>query len=301
MGIHDMKTMQCVKYVLGILVVMAVLSITGCSKGSNMLQFETLDAQFALLDKVYPEWFKTPYEAKHEAKAQEVVCNWFQYKGAAAFQTSDADESKEKFKANLMDFVMDTTISSVYYLGERAFEDLYAFYDGVPGKREEIEEKCREYSPEIGKYLKADISSFREIAQYEGLMDSRGKMIPSKKRIVHLLHRHLWNETVSEQFPIMRIEPPEERMAFFRWQIEQSQMPYERKMMKLDLFEQLEPMEYDFNFARAVLNYNEESYVDACAALHVGLEQTDPKDTFHTKRYQSALEQILRDHSGFCY
>ncbi len=296
-----MKKMQNVKFFGGIFGVMAALSITGCMKDSNVLQFETLDAQFALLDKVYPEWFKNLYEEKHEAKAQEVVCNWFQYKGAAALQMSDADEHKEKFKANLMDFVMDTTISSVYYVGERAFEDLYAVYDGVPGKREEIEGKCREYSAEIGKYLDADYSSFSEIAQYEGLRTSNGKMDPAKKRIVHLLHRHLWNETVSEQFPIMRIEPPEERMAFFRWQIEQSQMPYERKMQKLDLFQQIEPTEYDFDFARAVLNYQIESYVDACAALHVGLEHTDPKDSFHTQRYQSALQQISRDHSGFCY
>ncbi len=285
--------------IIGILLVV-IFVLIGVFSTPRSIDFEPMDGQFALLDKVYPTWFGTNQDVVKTKSGQHVLCDWYRYKALTAGQQENWMDAAEKFTADAMDMVMESSIQMLFWAGETAFENMFDYYDGIPGAKEKLIAACPEEADELEKYLESDRKAFFEIAQREGYVNSAGKLDPQKKRFVHLLHRHLWNQVSSFQFPIERIEPPEEKVAFLRWQIEVSSMSLENKLSKLAVLEEMKPDNYDTGYTKGVLFYQNHMYGEACAAFKQGRAQTDPANSYRIQRYDTSIHMISQEHPAIC-
>ena len=289
---------------LVVIVLMGVfaLSVSGCKRGIEPvpLAFESMEGQFALLDRVYPEWFGQPMDVMSSESGRRVICDWVHYRALASGDMKGWEDSTEQFNADAMDYVMENSIHADYWASIRAFEVMVPIYNGDVAKRAELVEMCKEVSPELDKQLDVEITAFKEIAQKEGFLDEQGKLKPEKLPYAQLLHRKLWVAVASRQFPRYRIEPPEERIAFFRWQIEQSSMSYEQKLQRIAEFRLMEPKGYDYDFATAVILNADGRFVEACGVLTESLNEISQEEVFRAARYKGAIEMIKQAHPQAC-
>lgn len=294
-----MNTSKRIMILVGIILIVGfvIMWIVDMSR-KPALVFEPFDAQFALLDKVYANWFGEKVSVQSQPIGEQVICDWMNYKALSANQTDGWRDAADKFNANEMELVTRNQIQIDYWASVEAFEILYGFYREEPGMRESIIERCGKLEPDLDKYLDEDLVQFKAVAEREGFLDESGKLREDKRRHVELLHRHLWVNLASKQFPRHRLEPPEERLSIFKWQIEQSSLPDDVKLEKLMHSEVVERLSYDYAFSKAVLLYRNQKYWDACQVLMEALENTE--DTFRTERYQKSIEEIKRADSNAC-
>ena len=264
------------------------------------MEFESLDGQFALLERVYPQWFGERIDVMADPAGQRVVCDYLSYKGMMTAQAEGWEDRMEQFNADEMDYVVGGSIQADYWLSLAVYDYLEAFYHGDEAKQSEIASICSEVDPDLRQHLASEVASFKEIAQAEGFLDPAGKILPEKRKLVILLHRYQWVGVSGNQLPNARIQPPEEKLAVFRWQIEQSQMPLEKKLNRLARFQSMYPKEYDFDYGRAVLFSNNGMLREACEALNNGLSNVSEEDAFRKGRYTQGIKQISAQNSGAC-
>lgn len=287
--------------ILGILLVTAFTVMCMLNQTKDRIEFDPLDGQLELLAKVYPKWFGENQDISSIEHSQTVLCDWFYYKSLAAKERDGWIDASEQFNADAMDMVMSSSIQSLYWVGETAFEDLMRFYEDEPGALEKITAKCPDKAAEIMQYLPEDREGFLNLSQKEGFLTSDGKFHPKKKAIIHLLYRHIWTTLSAEQFPLERISPPEEQIAFLRWQIEQSTLDFQSRLDKLLAFENVYATDnYDFNYAKGVLFFKNHLYGEACLAFKAGRASTNPANTFRIERYNKAIKTISQAHSAIC-
>ena len=297
-----MNTSKRIMIIIGILLIVGFVTmmIIDSRTAPNALEFEPLEPQLSLLDRVYPEWFGDKIDILSLEQGKQVTCDWYRYKGLAALNDTSLNEAAEQFNANSMDLVAATSIGASYWTSELVFDELTAIYQGDKAVRDAVISRCVEDNPDIDKHLAADTDAFYSFAGPEGLVDDKHAISADARRYLRLIHRHLWNGVSSEQFLITRLEPPEEALAFLRWQIEKSQMPFERKLQKINKSEEYAFIQYDYNFARAVLYVQNGLLEDACTILKHAYEITDSQNTFRRNRYQNAIKELARSHSIAC-
>ena len=296
-----MNTSKRVMIILGIVIILAfVVMMIVESVSKKTLEFEPLDAQMEILDKTYANWFGQKVDVQGQDIGQQVICDWMNYSALAAAGEDGWRDASDKFNANAMELVTRNNIQIDYWASQEAFEELYALYDGQDGKRAEILKKCGELEPELEKHIDTGVQKFHELAVREGFVNDSGKLIAEKKRIVQLLHRHLWVSVASRQFPRERLEPPEERLTFFRWQIEQSSLSDEVKLEKLMHSEATEHLPYDYAFAKAVILVRGHKYWDACQVIQEALSTAEESDKLRIERYHLAIKEIKSADSKAC-
>lgn len=297
-----MNTSKRIMIILGIALLAGFIAvmIIDSRQPRQPLAFDPIEPQLTLLDRVYPQWFSTRIDILSHEQGKQVICDWYRYKGKAALQAEDLNDASEQFNANAMDLVSATSISATYWASELAFDELAAIYQGNRAKRDEVVQRCLADNPDIDKHLTADTEAFYAFAQAEGLIGEDHVIPANALKLLRLIHRHLWNGVASEQFPLTRIEPPEESLAFLRWQIELSNMPFDQKLRKINQAEQFAVIPYDYDFARAVLYVQNGLAVDACALLKNAYQNTDPQNTFRRERYHNAINELAHSHSIAC-
>lgn len=297
-----MNTSKRIMIIIGILLVIGAvaMAVIDSLNAQSPLEFEPLDPQLSLLDRVYPEWFGPEIDILAQDQGKQVTCDWYRYKGLAASSPENASEAAEQFNANAMDLITATSIGASYWASELVFNELTDIYLGNAETRRKVVERCIADNPDIDKHLSADTDAFYRFADSEALLDNSHVLSTNSRKLLHLIHRHLWNGVSSAQFPLTRIEPPEEALAFLRWQIERSQMPFERKLQKLNKAEQFAVIPYDYDFARTVLYIQNGLFTDACDMLKNAYQKTDPQNTFRRKRYHNAINELARSHGIAC-
>lgn len=287
--------------ILGIAILLAfVLLCIWPNRPEIKLEFESLDGQFALLERVYPQWFGERIDVMADPAGQRVVCDYLSYKGMMISQVEGWEDRMEQFNADEMDYVVGSSIQADYWLSLAVFDYLEAFYHGDEAKQSEIASICKEIDPDLKEHLAGEVNSFKEIAQAEGFLDPAGRIAPDKRNLVILLHRYQWIGVAGNQLPNARIQPPEERLAVFRWQIEQSLMPLEKKLNRISRYQNMYPKDYDYEFAKAVLFANNGMFSEACEVLNHGLSNVSDEDTFRKDRYTQGIKQISAQDSSAC-
>lgn len=281
--------------IVGFIAMMIVEYVRGDDEG-----FEPIDGQVTLTKNAWKNWFGERMEIASTPKGQRVLCDWYRYKGMVATQDAGWLQVGEQLNADLMDLVMETSISAHYWAEVSAFEQLYPLYDGNLAAKSSIVAQCESIYPDIAQKIDTDVESFKQLAQREGFLDAESHILASKRDIVHLLHRHLWVKQTSEQFPRNRIEPPEERLAFFRWQVEQSQLSPEDRIRKIVAFRAAGESDYDDAFAVAKIDSENGMFAESCAILQEALRETPSEKTFRRERYQRMLDRISQAHPASC-
>lgn len=289
---------------LFILIGFVILMIAKSVGPEKRLEFEPLDGQIALLHKAYDKWFGERVDILAMEPGRLVLCDWVKYRGSVALEAEDVEEWAEKFSADMMDLVISKKMAANYWAGRTAFEEWWAVFNGDENKRSAIVERCKDVDPAIDEAIRADIDAFKAFAAAENLLDENGRLREDRRDILHLIYRHLWISLSSRQVIRDNIEPPEERIAFLRWQIEQSAMPLDRKIQKLDEYSLQKTDSYDFMFALAVLYAQNGMAAEACSVLHEALsgsENAGVGNAFRIQRYSEALETLRQAHPAACH
>ncbi|MCL2326456.1 MAG: hypothetical protein FWC40_08200 [Proteobacteria bacterium] len=286
---------------LGIVIVIVFvwLAISGRDSSKSSLHFEPLDAQLALLERVYPVWFGPPVDVLEDEGGVRVVCDWFVLQSLASSPGEGWTEALEAFHANSMDYAVSRGVGTNYWAGEAAFALLEAMLKG-DGGRQRVLDLCAAHAPALSAKIDNNVAAFRALGEAEALLDASGALRADKRSIARLLHRHIWVEISRGQFPIERIQPPEERMAMFRWQVEVSQMPLDRKLAQLRRFEAAAPHGYDYAYAAAVLWYNRGEYAHACHAINSALNDVSVLDERTVQMYRNVIAKIKQADASAC-
>ena len=299
-----MNHLKRIVIILGIVLIIGFVAIVLTDRYSQSDKsepaFESLEGQFALLDRTYDAWFGEKIDVTSYYQGRALLCHWYNYKSLAAEQNKSAEDVASTFKAQLMDFVMMTRVGGEYWAAETAMDELYPFYNGVPGAKEKIVESCRKYAPDLENHIDSDRNALLSLAQAEGFLLENGQLDPAKDDIIRLLHRQNWNTIVVQQLPARNIIPPEERVAFLRWQIEQAHIPFDKKLSKLELLHSYRPDMYDYHYSKAVLLYLNQNYAGTCEALTAGLNETENISNFRIERYRNALDYMAHKYPTYC-
>ena len=226
------------------------------------------------------------------------------YRGRVANESEDINDWAEKFNADSMDLAMSKTMSADYWASQTSFDEWVAVFNGDEAKRSEIIARCSTEAPDIAKAIDADIDAFKKFAAKENLLDRSGKLRHDKRDILNLIYRHLWVSLAAVQLPRASIEPPEEKIAFLRWQVEQSAMPLEKKIQKLEEFAQQNNDSYDFLFALSVLYAQNGMSGEACTILQEAITDTDESketNSFRKERYLKTYNELRQAHPMACH
>lgn len=305
-----MNTCKRVMCIVGILLVAAfvLMLIIPQTDDEAALKFEPMDAQFALLDRAHEQWFGQTVDVNDEVGVR-VRCEWYLYKSLAAQSESDPEnamyteqwqKNRQQLEADIQDFVAMKSLSGVYWASEAAFDDLVAVYEGDETRSQAVVDMCKDVTPTLEQVLSKEVEAFKQIAMQESWLDqSTGKLIPESRKIASLLHRKMWFETVGAVLPLSLLASPEEQMTVFRWQVEQSAMPLHSKLAKLQQFEAID-VNYDFDYARAVLLERDGMPHEACLALKSGQNKEQNTNEFRAKRYRDGLEQLQKKYPDAC-
>jgi len=296
-----MNSSKRIMLVLGIIIVIVFvwLLIGGRGTSERSLHFEPLDGQLALLERVYPVWFGPRMDVLEDEGGVRVVCDWFVLQSLVSSPKEGWAEALETFHANSMDYAVSRGVGTNYWAGEAAFELLEAMLRGEEG-RQRVLDLCAAYAPALSAKIDNHVAAFRALGEAEALLDASGALRADKRDIARLLHRHLWVEISRGQFPIERIQPPEERMAMFRWQIEVSQMSLDRKLAQLRRFEAVAPHGYDYAYAAAALWYNQGEYGQACRAINLALKDVSVLDERTVRMYRDVIATIKQADALAC-
>ncbi len=298
-----MSHLKRIVIVLGIILIIGFIAIIVSDRvihSGSEPAFETLDGQFALLDRTYDSWFGERVDVTGHYQGRALLCHWYYYKSLAAEHDNAAEEASSTFKAQLMDFVMMTNLGGEYWAAETAMDELYPFYNGEPGAKEKIVESCLKYAPDLANHIDSDRNALLSLANAEGLLLENGQLDPAKDKLIRLLHRQNWNTIVIQQLPARNIIPPEEQVTFLRWQIEQAHIPFDKKLSKLEYLKTYRSEMYDYHYAKAVLLLQNNDFAGACNELKLGLNETDKTNQFRIERYGNALDYMAREHSTHC-
>ena len=299
-----MNTSKKVMIIVGLLLIVGFIVMLAVPSRKSSLEFEPLDGQIALLHKAYERWFGAPIAILETDPGQVVLCDWLMYRGSAAAESEDMRDWAEKFNANSMDLVVAHSMSADYWASQVSFDEWTAVFNGDEAKRNEIIARCATEAPDIAKAIDADMAAFKSFAANEKLVDPNGKLRDDKRDIFNLIYRHLWVSLAANQLPRTNIEPPEERIAFLRWQVEQSAMQLDKKIQKLMEFEQQNDDSYDFLFALSVLYAQNGMPGEACAVLQEAIAKADDKNETHSfrkERYTKSLNELRRAHPAACH
>ena len=293
-----MNSSKKVMLIIGVVLVIAfVVMMVLETLTHREVSFEPLDAQIELTHNAWKSWFGDREDVLARKEGEIAVCDWVQYKAMLATGDADWEQGLERFNSDTMDLVMSGSIASNYWASVAAFDLLYGVYSGESGREADLAARCREYYPDLAAGIATERAAFLELAQREGMLDANGKIRPEAKEIVRLLHRHLWVTASAYQFPRSAIETPEERLAFFRWQVEASTMEPMRKLKKIEEFRIHEGADYDYDFAAAMVYRDAGMYAEACAVLR----DVDKNATeFRAKRYETARKELSQAHPGVC-
>ena len=273
-------------------------TLAACSRTPSALQFEPIDGQIALLDRVYPVWFGEKIDILSQDIGLETVCDWIEYKSRVARQTEGWEDSYHRFLDNEMSLVTRNSIHADYWASVAAFEMLEPLYNGDTKQAAVIAEKCKPYTPDIAAHLDDEAQVFREFAQSEHLLLDNGTIAPAARPLVRLVHRYQWVKVTSEHFPIGRILPPEEMIAIFRYQVEKSAMPADKKLAHIDEMRAEMPGSYDYDFAEAMVRLQSGDAVSACTILKAAMPNLD--DETLKKKYTQAANEISQTNPSAC-
>ena len=295
--------MKTNRHILRTLVVMlfiaSLLMIAACNRAPKSLEFEPIDCQIALLERVYPAWFGEKIDIMSQEIGVETVCDWVQYKSLVAKRSPGWEESHEVFLGNEMTLVTQNNIHADYWASIAAFDFLEPLYNGDNTYQSQVIAKCEKYTPNLKAHLDDEIQLFRQIAQKEGWLDNDNKIAASKRNIVRLMHRYQWISVTANQFPIDRIFPPEEMLAAFRYQIEQSAMPMDNKITHIHEMQNELPGSYDYDFAEAILYANAGDTAKACAILKNSLSNLN--DEAQKIKYNRAIKELSQANASVCH
>ncbi|MBO4351152.1 MAG: hypothetical protein J6A01_09445 [Proteobacteria bacterium] len=301
-----MNTSKKVMIIVGVLLIIGfiIMLAVPSRNDSPQVTFEPLDGQIALLHKAYGQWFGAPIAVLETEPGKAVLCDWLMYRGRVANESEDINDWAEKFNADSMDLAMSKTMSADYWASQTSFDEWVAVFNGDEAKRSEIIARCSTEAPDIAKAIDADIDAFKKFAAKENLLDRSGKLRHDKRDILNLIYRHLWVSLAAVQLPRASIEPPEEKIAFLRWQVEQSAMPLEKKIQKLEEFAQQNNDSYDFLFALSVLYAQNGMSGEACTILQEAITDTDESketNSFRKERYLKTYNELRQAHPMACH
>ena len=296
-----MNRIKRITLALGILTLIAIVTITitehrQCRQTST-LDFEPLDDQIAQLDRVYEKWFGEKFDVLQYNTATHMLCDWFLTQALSATSNENWIASLDTFLANAMDFAVNYGINTNYWAGETAYQWLENAIND-PNSRNTLLQLCTPSHPQLQNVIDDNLNLFRAIAQNENLLDQNGHIPPHHRKITRLIHRSVWVEASRHQFPIARIQPPEEALAILRWKIERANIPLDQKLLLIHKYQNPSPFNYDFTLATAILLYKNALPDDARAILQNSLNTTTTLDDTKIQRYKSAIEFIDNDKSA---
>ena len=294
-----MKTNCHILRIIALALIAAIsVLVAACNRGPKTLEFEPIDGQIALLERVYSVWFGARIDIPAQDAGMLTLCDWLDYKSRVARQSEGWEESQQIFLDNEMTLVTRTNINADYWASVFAYEWLEKLYNGEPGVQSDIIARCAQYTPELNAHLDDEIQSFRGIAQKEGWLDNNGRIAPSKRELVRLMHRYQWVMVTSNHFPYDRICPPEEMIAIFRYLVEVSDMALDKKLAHIDEMRRELPESYDYDFAEAVLYSKSGDSAGACAILKNALPNMH--DEAQKKKYHQAIKALSQANSEAC-
>ena len=294
-----MKTNRHILRTLAVMLFAAfLLTITACNRAPKSLEFEPMDGQIALLERVYPVWFGARIDIAAQEAGMLTLCDWLEYKSLVAHQTEGWEESQQVFLDNEMTLVTRTNIHADYWASVVAFEWLESLYNGDTNVQDDIIARCSPYTPALKDHLADEVELFRGIAQKEGWLDNSGKIAASKRDFVRLMHRYQWVMVTSNHFPYDRICPPEEMIAIFRYLVEVSDMALDKKLAHIDEMRRELPESYDYDFAEAVLYSKSGDTASACAILKNAV--SNMHDESQKKKYHQAINTLSQADSAAC-
>lgn len=290
---------KLVALLLGLTALCIVLWL--CFRDSMVpLEFESLDAQLKQLESVYSEKFGAEVDVMGNDSGRRVVCDFLAYKALSSARAENWEESRSTFNANEMEFVMGTSIHSDYWASLAAFKYLVGFYNGDTAVQEEILKLCADEVPNLRDIIGKEVEMFQYVAEKEGFVDENMKILPEKMDIVRLLHRYQWVTAAGFQFPMTDLMPPEEHLAIFRWQIEQSTLGFDKKIDRIKDFKTHYGYDYDYEFARAVLYFQHGHPEGACSILKDAELSVSGLDAAKARKYRGAMKTVLNENSVAC-
>lgn len=292
-----MNTSKRIMLMIGVVILGAFIAMMIPLKKQPSLQFEPLENQFLLLKRAHEKWF-APNDLPDNALTGRILCEWFDYKSKISADAPDWDESLKQLQTDVMDLVTETSIRSIFWIGEKAFDTLKPIYENDGNAKNSLLAQCKEFTPNLDKTIDSEIEDFQTFAKRENIIDGNFKILPQKLDVARLLHRRLWNDTMSEDFSRNRIESPEERLAVFRWLVESSALPPADKIKKLDNAPFCGP-QYDCDFAAAVLYAQIQNFSGACRALHNDVKN-HTNDNFRKNRAQNAIHELSQAFPNDC-
>lgn len=299
-----MNSSKRIMIVIGIVIVVicVILSIyDGCHSNKNAITvgFDPLDGQLALTQRVYDSWFGERIDIMNDPRGKRVVCGWFMYKAYAESKSNNVQDALEQFNEDSMGLAVAYKVRSDYWASAVAWETFkQAAFD--ENRRQELYNTCMDVTPELPKYFMNEVNAFKMLAKNENLLDAQGNFDPTKDRIAFLLYRHLWLTASELQFPRKAIEPPEEAMTMFRWQIEVSNMPLAAKLDKLSETKKNYPHAYDYDYAEAYLLVLNGRYAEACNKLKPLIQTDGVVDAYRQNLYQETIKQIQKADASAC-
>ena len=166
--------------------------------------------------------------------------------------------------------------------------------------RQELYNTCQEITPDLPKYFMNEVNAFKMLAKNEELLDPQGNLDPAKDKLAFILYRHVWLKASELQFPRKAIEPPEEAMTVFRWQIEVSHMPQASKLQRIASMKNNYPRDYDYDYAEAYLLALDGNYGTACDKLKSMIQTDGISDANKQELYRSTLNEIHKTDPKAC-
>ena len=290
-----MNSSKRIMIIVGLLIVAigVILSIyDGCHpKKQVAIGFAPLDEQLALMDRVYQKWFGDRIEVMQDTRGKRVVCDWFMYKAYSESKSANANEALEAFNEDSMGFAVAFKVRSDYWASVVAWEEFKkAAYD--ENARQELYNTCQDVTPDLPKYFMNEVNAFKMLAKNEELLDPQGNLDPAKDKLAFLLYRHVWLKASELQFPRKAIEPPEEAVTVFRWQIEVAHMPLSAKQARIANMRSNYPHAYDYDYAEAYLSALDGNYGVACDKLKSLIQTDGIVDAQKQEVYRATLNEI---------
>lgn len=299
-----MNTSKRIMIIIG-LVIVALVVVFSVYDGwyskthAAVVGFDPLDGQIALMDRVYQTWFGERIDVMQDTHGKHVVCSWLMYKAYAESKSDQASEALKLFHENSMEFAVAFQVRSDYWASVVSWE-LFKQAAFDENARQELYNTCQPITPDLPKYFMNEVEAFKTLAKAEGLLDAQGHLEASKDRLAFILYRHIWIKASELLFPRRAIEPPEEAMTMFRWQIEVSHLPLEDKLAQLHKIQAKQPLAYDYDYAEAYLKFLDGDAAGACQKLKSMLQSDGIVDIYKQNQYHATLKKIQQAHPTAC-
>ncbi len=255
--------------------------------------------QLDIVDAVHKKWYGDRIDILNTEYGKEVVCDWFYYKSYVASIDATYLDVLEQFLADSMHNATVNGFKGDYWASVVAFELLVEAVN-ANDDTSKITDLCLPYAPDIKRMIHLELQNFRKIAVLENLLDSEGKLDNTKMQTTFLIFRNLWVRASEHKLPHRAIYPIEEELAMYRWQVEVSQMAFDKKLEKLERMNDLFPNYYDARYAAAMLNVENGDAATGCNLLKILYQETTEDETDKRELYAGAVQFIKDNYPNAC-